>query len=98
MGTPDKMTRNKALSHLKIIRTWAFTDKQYGGIGPECCDDIVQWIDEAVSVMESLFTPDDVMLTLIDAGHHDRKFKLGETIRYTPTEVQKILLEGKRTP
>lgn len=98
MANFDDITRNKVLSHLKIINTWASVDEHYGGIGPECCDDIAQWTEEAINLIESLFTPNDAMLTLIHAGQCDKRFKIGDTIRYTPSETCSILMEGKRKP
>ena len=41
-----------AEEHLQIIRTWAAVDRDYGGIRPACCDDIVKWIDEALEGMK----------------------------------------------
>lgn len=32
-----------------------------------------------------------IKLILIETGQHDRKFRLGETIRYDPQEVAEIL-------
>ena len=98
MTMPSNAEIKRVLSHLKIIRIWADTDKNNDGIWPECCEDIVHWTDDAILLIESLFTPNDAMLSLIYAGQHDKRFKIGETIRYTPSEVYNILMEGKREP
>ena len=37
------------------------------------------------------FTPDEVEDILIEVGQHDRQFKLGEIIKYSPNDVRKIL-------
>ena len=37
------------------------------------------------------FTPDDVMTALVIYGQTDKQFRIGETIRYSPSEVQHIL-------
>lgn len=44
--------REKVINHLQIIRTWAVVDRNYGGINPDCCDDIVKWIDEALELLK----------------------------------------------
>ena len=36
-----------------------------------------------------------IELILILEGQHDLKFKLGETIKYAPSEVKEILLKHK---
>lgn len=40
-----------------------------------------------------LIDSNNVMCALIEHGQRDTKFKLSETIRYTPSEVQKIIDE-----
>ena len=37
------------------------------------------------------FTPDEIEMILIEYGQHDRQFRLGETIKYSPSEVRGIL-------
>ena len=37
------------------------------------------------------FTPDEVEGILIEVGQHDKQFKLGEIIKYSPSDVRKIL-------
>jgi len=39
------------------------------------------------------FTPDEVESILIEVGQHDRQFKLGEIIKYSPNDVREILEE-----
>ena len=36
-----------------------------------------------------------IELIIIEEGQHDPKFKLGETIKYSPAEITKILQEHK---
>ena len=38
---------------------------------------------------------DKIEAILVTVGQRDRRFKLGETIRYSPSEVAKILREHK---
>lgn len=40
---------------------------------------------------QEVFTADEVCGILIEHGQHDDRFKLGETIRYSPSEVLGIL-------
>lgn len=39
-------------------------------------------------------TPEGVWATLVEYGQHDKKFHLGDTIMYSPSEVREIL-DGK---
>ena len=38
------------------------------------------------------FTAKDVYNTIIEHGQHDPQFKLGEIIKYNPSDIYKILL------
>ena len=38
---------------------------------------------------------DKITDILVDVGQHDKRFKLGEWIKYSPAEVRKILQEHK---
>lgn len=48
----DQADYKDIVSHLKIIRTWADVDRKYGGIMPECCENIVTWIDDALELLK----------------------------------------------
>ena len=41
---------------------------------------------------DKLFTPQEVDTALVVHGQHDLQFKLGEKIKYSPSDVRKILL------
>lgn len=43
---------DQIISHLQIIRTWADVERKYGGIKPDCCEDIVTWIDDALELLK----------------------------------------------
>lgn len=43
------------------------------------------------------FSPYEVGLMLTQHGQHDNRFKWGEVIKYSPSEVEKILKEAKQT-
>ena len=56
-GCPNNETlpdREKVISRLQIIRTWAAVGKDpiYNGIEPRCCEDIVTWIDDALALLK----------------------------------------------
>lgn len=45
--------RDKVISRLQIIRTWAEVGKNYNGIqGEGCLRDIVDWIDDALELLK----------------------------------------------
>lgn len=45
--------RDKVISRLQIIRTWAEVGKNYDGIqGEGCLRDIVDWIDDALELLK----------------------------------------------
>lgn len=46
--------KERVLSHLRVIRTWAAVGTYHEGIEKKCCEDVTQWADEALELMESL--------------------------------------------
>ena len=46
---------------------------------------------------DRLFTAEEVRAAIVNHGQSDKRFKLGETIQYTPDEVENILMEGVAT-
>lgn len=45
--------RDKVISRLQIIRTWAEVGKNYNGIqGDDCLRDVVDWIDDALALLK----------------------------------------------
>jgi membrane protease subunit (stomatin/prohibitin family) len=47
--------------------------------------------------MARLIDGDSINLALVERGQSDKRFKFGETIRYTPSEVQQIINEDMPT-
>ena len=47
--------------------------------------------------MARLIDGDGINLALVERGQSDKRFKLGATIRYTPSEVQQIINEDMLT-
>lgn len=46
--------RDKVISRLQIIRTWADVGKKYNGIqGEDCLRDVVDWIDDALALLKA---------------------------------------------
>lgn len=60
--------REKVVSRLQIIRTWADVDQKYGGIKPECCDHIVKWIDDALELLKE---QENQLTVKYEEGFHD---------------------------
>lgn len=56
-------------------------------------DDVVNRIAEKAKKDGRYFSPYEVGLALVQYGHHDNRFKWGEIIKYSPSEVEKILNE-----
>ena len=46
--------KEQVLSHLRVIRTWAAVGTYHEGIEKKCCEDVAQWVDEALELMEAL--------------------------------------------
>ena len=46
--------KERVLSHLRVIRTWAAVGTYHEGIEKKCCEDVAQWVDEALELMEAL--------------------------------------------
>lgn len=45
--------RDKVISRLQIVRTWAEVGKNYNGIqGDDCLRDVVDWIDDALALLK----------------------------------------------
>ena len=55
--------------------------------------DMAEPLCEAAEMMKRMYTPDEVCGKVSLHGQHDHRFKLGETIRYSPSEILKILKE-----
>lgn len=57
--------------------------------------EIIEMYDFVISMLEMQqerrFTPYEVGLALVAVGQNDDRFGWGETIRYSPSEVEKIL-------
>lgn len=57
--------RDKVISRLQIIRTWAEVGKTSGGIqGEKCLADVVNWIDDALELLKEqeprVLTPEEI--------------------------------------
>ena len=56
-------------------------------------DALVNMIAIKAKAEGRFFSPYEVELALVQHGQHDERFQWGETIKYSPSEVQKILDE-----
>ena len=47
--------REKTITRLQIIRTWADVGKKYDGIqGEKCLQDVVDWLDDALALLKGM--------------------------------------------
>lgn len=51
-------------------------------------------IRSAAELLKKSFLPDEAMSAVCVAGQKDSRFKWGEVIRYSPSEIYKILYEA----
>lgn len=56
-------------------------------------DALVNMIAIKAKVEGRFFSPYEVGLALVQHGQHDERFKWGEVIKYSPSEVEQILNE-----
>lgn len=61
--------------------------------GLTALDLVVTQMAKKVNDDGRFFSPSEVGLALIQHGQHDNRFKWGEVIKYSPSEVQQILNE-----
>lgn len=48
-------------------------------------------VRNAAGLLRGSFLPDEAAMAIVRFGQNDKKFKLGETILYSPSEIGKIL-------
>ena len=84
------MTNEKAI---KLIKNTSLT--MVGG-DRQIIYDLQAAFDKAIKSLQAWDKlPDNICNLLIDTGQRDfHKFKLGETIKYTPSEVMNIIKEN----
>lgn len=59
----------------------------------DLCDSCQSDIEKVLMKKTPLFTAEEVMSIVCLHGQNDKQFSLGETIKYTPSEICKILME-----
>lgn len=57
----------------------------------DLCGDCQSDIEKALMKKTPLFTADEVLGIVCKHGQSDKQFNLGETIKYSPSEIYKIL-------
>lgn len=63
----------------------------------QCLDDSVvavvpdNLVREAIDMLKKSFTPEEVYNTVVEHGQHDKRFKLGDRIDYSFSDVVDIL-------
>ena len=50
--------------------------------------------DDTVQHIDTVHAIDKIVGLIVEHGQNDKQFKLGETIRYRPSEIEKILKEA----
>jgi len=50
-------------------------------------------VRNAAGLLRGSFLPDEAAMAIVRFGQNDKQFKLGETIRYSPSEICKIFKE-----
>lgn len=48
-------------------------------------------VQNAAGLLRGSFLPDEAAMAIVRFGQSDKKFKIGETICYSPSEIGKIL-------
>lgn len=85
-------TREKVVSHLQILRTWCAVNPDFGmGLDIDDCPKAVEWLDAALALLKKSFTPKEVYDVVVEHAQHDTRFKLGDKIDYSFTDVVDIL-------
>ena len=67
------------------------------GMKPKCvdlCSECARKVYDFVFGQENRYTAEELRDILVEHGQHDLKFKLGETIKYSPSDIYKILKRG----
>lgn len=72
--------RERVINVLSNYKSHAFGDK----------DEKVT-VEEIIALLKKSFTPEEVYKTVIEYGQHDMRFRLGDRIDYTFTDVIDIL-------
>lgn len=61
-------------------------------MGPIKSNEMYSYIvRNAAGLLRGSFLPDEAAMAIVRFGQNDKKFKLGETIRYSPSEIGQIL-------
>lgn len=55
------------------------------------CNAIHKYVQDAIDLLKKSFTPDEAYFAVIEHGRHDRRFRLGDPIKYSFPEVIDIL-------
>lgn len=81
-----------------LHNAWNYLDTQrrtyesiIRGTHVTCFDDTLHAIDDAIALLKRSFTPQEVYDTVIEHAQHDMRFKLGDKIDYSFTDVVDIL-------
>lgn len=95
------------ISRQALLDSFGFSEKtrKYGGDHSGYntlmfyeIQDIIEDLPPITSIKtdQKLFTPEEVWNILVEEGQHDPRFKLGEIIEYSPTDVLAILKKTEK--
>lgn len=79
------------LDRHRISVEWPDQQEDVAKFNVEC--PAYRWFRNLIKDREGLFTADEVSTIMAAKGRSDKRFKAWETIRYSPSEVGKILKE-----
>ena len=76
-----------------VANNYANTDLEMRRIKEIIKDVYKQGFKRGVSKIkdDNRFSPEDVYDIIVNYGQHDQRFRLGETIKYSPSEIMRIL-------
>lgn len=85
--------KERVLSHLRIVRTWAAVGTYHEGIEKKCCADIAQWADDALELMEALDVSPEELERLKLCRHNCKIDCLLESYNKVVEERDKLLMK-----
>ena len=86
-----KMNREEVIKELELLREIIRTANSTTFVSASKKVMCMHYIEYAIELLKSSFTPKEVYETVIEHVQHDKKFKLGDTFDYTFIEVVDIL-------
>lgn len=91
--------RDKVISRLQIIRTWAEVGKSYNGIqGEGCLRDVIDWIDDALVLLKeqerTIVDLRNVLQLIADIAYDYDGYNSVEGLKSLIDEIKEIAIKG----